>query len=40
MFAEMTFKFIKTYFLKNDIDVDIEYVKVGEHKGNSATYSE
>ena len=40
MFAEMTFKFIKTYFLDNDIKVDIEYVKVAEHEGNSATYCE
>ena len=40
MFAEMTFKFIKTYFLDNDIEVDIEYVKVAEHEGNSATYCE
>ena len=38
MFAEMTFQFIKTYFSNNDIDVHIEYVKVAEHEGNSATY--
>ena len=40
MFAEMTFQFIKTYFSNNDIDVKIEYVKVDEHEGNSATYCE
>ena len=40
MFAEMTFQFIKTYFSNNDIDVKIEYVKVAEHEGNSATYCE
>ncbi|GIR09108.1 MAG: hypothetical protein CM15mP19_09040 [Gammaproteobacteria bacterium] len=40
MFAEMTFQFIKTYFSDNDIDVKIEYVKVAEHVGNSATYCE
>ena len=40
MFAEMTFQFIKTHFSDNDIDVKIEYVKVAEHAGNSATYCE
>ena len=40
MFAEMTFQFIKTHFLDNDIDVKIEYVKVAEHEGNSAIYCE
>ena len=40
MFCRDDFSIHKNVFLDNDIEVDIEYVKVAEHEGNSATYCE